>query len=388
MPARGRQLLILSVCLLGTILYFRSRLLPALVVLASIFAQGQVTAVSFQSPKLAATGTVNLVSPIHVQATAEDTITVTGYVLYVDNVNVFRNFAPSVDTWVTISPGAHTLYLKAWDARSSASTRTYHVNIAGFAPPSPPPRAHRILNMAVGTWIVDNNPDVGGNCNHGSIASFPSSADPNTNNLPSGTVGQHFVLASGCQYDDSLFIRKYGNPSGLAGHTNFLWDFWFYIPTSTHNSSMQALEFDMFQALQLSDGVHEFMFGSQCNYATNRWQLWLPHGNGLTWVDAGTSPCRTATGTWHHATYFLQRVTPTGYQEIPLSFNPSSDRNSSLRFGTLTVDGQTIYLGGVAWSTIPNPAWSPVIGVQHQLDSAVNGAILEEYVDGESLTSW
>src|SRR5258708_14424139 len=101
MPARGWQLLILSVCLLGTILYFRSRLLPALVVLASIFAQGQVTAVSFQSPKLAATGTVNLVSPIHVQATAEHTITVTGYVLYVDNVNVVPNLSPSVSTCAT-----------------------------------------------------------------------------------------------------------------------------------------------------------------------------------------------------------------------------------------------------------------------------------------------
>src|SRR5258707_12313824 len=101
---RGWQLLILSVCLLGTILYFRSRLLPALVVLASIFAQGQVTAVRFHSPNLAATGTVNLVSPIHVQATAEDTITVTCYVLYLDNLNVFRNFAPPVHTWVTVTP--------------------------------------------------------------------------------------------------------------------------------------------------------------------------------------------------------------------------------------------------------------------------------------------
>jgi hypothetical protein len=45
-------------------------------------------------------------------------------------------------------------------------------------------------------------------------------------------------------------------------------------------------------------------------------------------------------------------------------------------------------LGGVAWSTIPNPVWSPVIGVQHQLDSAMAGAIIEEYTDGESLISW
>jgi hypothetical protein len=386
---QGVQLLILSVCILGSILYFRSRLLAALAVLASVFAQGQVPVISLHSPKLVATGSANLVSPIHVQATAQDTITVTGYVVYVDNVNVFRNFAPSLDTWIALSPGAHTLYLKAWDSASNAATRTYSINIVGFAPPTPPAQAHRFLNIDVGTWTADNNPDVGGNCNHGSVASFPSSADPNTANLPTtGNTGQHFVLASGCQYDDSLFIRKYSNPSGVAGSTNFLWDFWFYVPTSTQNSSMQALEFDMFQALQLSDGVHEFMFGSQCNYSTNRWQLWLPHGTGLTWVDAGTSPCRTSTGAWHHATYFLQRVMSTGYQEIPLNFNPGSDRNSSLRFGTLTVDGHTLYLGGVAWSTIPRPAWSPVIGVQHQLDSAVNGAILEEYVAGETLTTW
>jgi hypothetical protein len=87
-------------------------------------------------------------------------------------------------------------------------------------------------------------------------------------------------------------------------------------------------------------------------------------------------------------TYYLQRVLPTGYQEIPNTFGAATDRNTSLRFVTLTMDGQTIYLGGVAWSTIPQPAWGPVVGVQHQLDSAVSGAILEEYANGESLTSW
>jgi len=315
---------------------------------------------------------------------------VTGYVVYVDGVNVFRNFSPSVDAWITLPPGAHTLYAKAWDSSSAKATRTYRINVTGFAAPTPPVSADRILNIDSGTWTVDNDPSVGGNCNHGSIGQFPSNGDPNTVNLPSldGTMGQHFLLASGCAYDDSLFYRKFGNPSGFSSHANFLWDFWFYIPTSTQSSSVQALESDMFQALQLKDGVHEFMFGSQCNYVTNRWQLWLPHGRDLTWVDAGSSPCRTAAGTWHHATYFLQRVTPAGYQEIPQSFTPGNDHNTSLRYGTLTIDGKTIYLGGVAWSTIPQPAWLPVVGVQHQLDSAVAGAILEEYADGESLTVW
>jgi hypothetical protein len=343
-----------------------------------------------QSPNLVVGATANLISPVHLQATAEDNTVVTGYVVYVDNVNVFRNFSPSIDSWIALPPGKHSLYVKAWDAHSSLSTATFAVNVAGFAPPNPPVGAHRFLNIDHGTWTVDNNPPVGGECNHGSIAPFANSADPNTSNLPAfDGNGQHFVLSSGCTYDDSLFYRKYSkDPARLARHTNFLWDFWFYIPTSTRNASIQALEHDLFQAVPLSDGVHEFMFGSQCNYVTNQWQIWLPRGDKLTWVDAGVSPCRTSTGTWHHATYFLQRVTSGGYQEIPQAFNPGSDRNTSLRYGTLTIDGQTTYLGAIAWSTVPKPAWSTVLGIQHQLDSAEAGVIIEEYVDGESLIAW
>jgi hypothetical protein len=105
-------------------------------------------------------------------------------------------------------------------------------------------------------------------------------------------------------------------------------------------------------------------------------------------VNAGLSPCQFSAGTWHHAIYFFQRVTANGYQEIPLKFGPATDTNTSLRFGTLSIDGVTAYLGDLSYSTIPNPAWAPVIGVQHQLDSAASGVTIEEYVDGESLTTW
>jgi hypothetical protein len=280
--------------------------------------------------------------------------------------------------------------VKAWDSHSNLATPTYHINVVAFAPPAPPASAHRILNIDDSTWTMDNNPDVGGGCNHGSIVPFPSVVDPNTSNLPTGDGGgQHFLLSSGCTYDDSLFYRKYANnPTYYPGHTNFLWEFWFYIPTTTLTGTVQAVEHDMFRASQLSDGVREFMFGSQCNYVTNQWQLWLPSGSRLDWVNTGVSPCRFSTGKWHHATYFLQRVTASGYQEIPSTFGPTTDRNTSLRYGTLSIDGHTVYLGKVAWSTIPNPPWSPVIGVQHQLDSSVSGAIIEEYTDGESLIAW
>lgn len=390
--------------------------------------QATVVAVSLQSPDVSTAGVTSLTSPIHVAATAEDTATVTGYVVYVDYQNVYRNFSPALDAWIAISPGSHTLFVKAWDTTNNIASAIYQINVTGAAPPQPPAYANRILNISQGAWTVDNAKGVGGNCNDGSLGAFSSASDPNTNNLPvfagdyvssnpvGGLIslsagspsqdraggaytviaatatsvpnGQHFVLNSHCQYDDSLFYWKTGADASVASATNFLWDFWFYVPATTNAATVQALEFDLFHAVQLSDGVHEFMFGTQCNYAENEWQFWLPLGSVLTWVNSGISPCRFSSGAWHHATYFLQRVTPSGYQQIPLSFTPAGDPNSSLRFGTLTIDGKSAFLGGVAWSTIPSPAWSQVLGVQHQLDSSASGVTLEEYVTGESLTYW
>jgi hypothetical protein len=387
-----REKLFCSISYAGISRGIRKNLLSIAILLicSSVFTTAEVTSIAVQSPNLTLKGVTSLISPIHLQTTAEDTATVTGYVVYVDGVNVYRNFIPSVDAWIALPSGSHSLYVKAWDSHSSLATQTYSINVVGFAPPNPPVHAHRILNIDNDTWTVDNDPQVGGECNHGSIGPFYSNTDPNTNNLPAfDGNGQHFIVNSGCTYDDSLFYRKYNkNPDRIAQHTNFLWDFWYYVPNSTSNSTIQALEHDMFQALPMRDGVHEFMFGSQCNYATNQWQIWLPKGNNLTWVDAGITPCRTSPGTWHHATYFLQRVTPSGYQEIPKTFGADTDQNTAVRFGTLTIDGQTNYLGGVAWSTVPRPAWSSVLGVQHQLDSAASGVTIEEYVDGESLISW
>jgi len=356
-------------------------------------ASATVTAVFVEAPSLAEASTVTVTSPVHFQATAESDLNITGYVIYVDNQSVFQNFISFLDTWVMLGPGSHLVYVKAWDSSGSlASTATYSLNVTGFAPPTPPASAVRLMHLARRTseWTVNNNSEVGGTCQDGSIMPFKSDSDPNTKNSPDAPWGGlHLLLTSKCQYDDSLFYFKdTQNPSPFAGSTNVLWDFWFYLPTTTPAGSIQALEFDFFQAVQLSDGVHEFMFGSQCNYSTNQWQLWLPQNGTLTWVNAGLSPCQFAIGAWHHATYFLQRVTAGGYQQIPGAFNSESDTNSSLRFGTLTIDGTTMYLGALSNSTIPNPQWSPVLGVQHQLDSAMSGVTIDEFVDAESVIAW
>ena len=373
------------------------RLTPILVLTLCLFAgaraQAAVTSVSVQSPSLSTNNTAAVTTPVHFEATANSDLRITGFVVYIDGTNAYRNLSPSLDAWVVLPPGqTHSLWITAWDSSGNhLSTATYSIRAVAVATPAPPIYAAHMRHIdkpALFSWTVDNQNDVGGQCNHGSIEQFRQNSDPNTNDSPDfDGNGQHFVVRSQCTYDDSLFYWK--NPvDPRANHVNLLWDFWFYIPTTTRKEMLQALEFDFFQAVSLSDGVHEFMFGSQCNYATNQWQLWLPDNGQLTWVNAGLSPCQFSAGTWHHATYFLQRVTSAGYQDIPRHFSPSSDSNTYLRFGTLSIDGVTAYLGQLAYSTIPNPAWSPVLGVQHQLDSAMSGVTIEEFVDKESVTTW
>lgn len=355
-------------------------------------ASATVTSITIQTPALNTQNIVNVTSPMHFEATAESSSAITGYVVYVDHEDVYQNHSASLDAWIVLPLGTtHSVYVTAWDSSGSLlSTPLYSIDVTAAAPPVPPVTAIRKAHVDSGSWTLDNAPGVGGQCNDGSIGSYSNSSDPNTANSPGSALsGQHFIVTSKCRYDDSLFYMKDSTmPSPYAGDTNFLWDFWMYVPTTTPTSAVQAIEADLFQAVQMSDGVHEFMFGSQCDYATNQWQFWLPQSGKLTWGNVNLSPCQFTPGSWHHLTYFLQRVTSTGYQDIPTTFGPSNDLNNYVRFGTLTVDGNTMYVGGLANSTIPSPGWSPVLGIQHQLDSAAANVTLEEYVNEESVTSW
>lgn len=358
----------------------------------SVSARATVTSITIQTPALSTQNIVDVTSPMHFEATAESSSTITGYVVYVDHEDVYQNHSASLDAWIVLPPGTtHSVYVTAWDSSGSLlSSPVYSIDVTATAPPVPPVTAIRKGQVDSGLWTVDNDPGVGGQCNDGSIGVYSHGVDPNTVNSPgSPSSGQHFIVTSKCKYDDSLFYLKDSTiPSPYAGDTNFLWDFWMYVPTTTPTTAVQAIEADLFQAIQMGDGVHEFMFGSQCDYATNQWQFWLPQSGKLTWANVNLSPCQFAPGSWHHLTYFLQRVTPTGYQVIPTIFGPASDPNTYLRFGTLTVDGNTMYVGGLANSTIPSPAWAPVLGIQHQLDSAEDNVTLEEYINNESVTSW
>jgi hypothetical protein len=383
---------------------------------------GQVvnpTSVYLQTPPLTTSATTNLTSPVHFQATAESTYAITGYAIYVDSNLVYKNTLTTLDTWVVISSGTHSIVVTAWDSTGGLlQSSSYSIDITGFTAPTPPPRA-LVLNvdaLSSGSspkypWSVQ--PNAGGACStQGTIGTWTSSSDPNTSNAPDPTGGEFFTETNtGCTSgsgleDNTLFAWKDSGDMSNA-QTNYLWDFWFYVPTTNNTNYIQALEADYFTALKMEDGdVHDFMFGSQCNYEGSSKADYLefayPLDNDWAPTSYSCQPTRPysstlqsySEGAWHHVTGFYQRVTPNGsspvYQNVAAGQTSSNDTNTDLLFGTMTIDGYTYYLGYVGQSVIPSPAWSPVIGVQHQLDIPPLTTVqtIDEYVDAETLYAW
>ena len=62
-----------------------------------------VTAIAVQSPRLSISTTVQVTSPVHFEATAESDLKVTGYVVYIDDRNVFQSLGPWLDAWVILA---------------------------------------------------------------------------------------------------------------------------------------------------------------------------------------------------------------------------------------------------------------------------------------------
>jgi len=170
-----------------------------------------------------------------------------------------------------------------------------------------------------------------------------------------------FYIAATQPYSNVLFWNKLG-PQDSATH--FTWDFWVYLDASS--SSAQNLEYDLFQFV----GGSEYMFGSQCSYASGYWDVW----NQLTghWVQT-TLPCQKFTpAVWHHIVWKVHRT--------------KSSQN--MYFDSITIDGKLHTLNLVEPSG-PLPAgWGETVGVQWQLDTASQPTAFNEWIDNVKLTMW
>jgi len=288
---------------------------------------------------------------------------ITGFVVYADNTNVYRNYIGSLDAWVVLPFGNHSIYIRAWDSTGAYGTSlTFTITASGTVIPTP----------LAGNVVFDNLDDATGwgSCGDTGCAGGGANATswPLTQNVasPSHDGASAHIQITGPAYADALWWKKVG---AYNDKENFLWEWWFYLPASS--TTAQNLEFDAFQFAPVNGTMTKFMFGTECNYNLGVWDGWNEQTGH--WVHTSFSCPKFSTSTWHHAILFVQKV---------------GDNRDQIRYGNLTIDGVTTQWN-LTEPTGPTPAgWSATVGVQYQLDIGPNGTSLEEWFDGVKLTIW
>jgi hypothetical protein len=105
-----------------------------------------------------------------------------------------------------------------------------------------------------------------------------------------------FSISGTTPYSDALWWKQLG-AADTATHLKY--DVDFYI---TNPAVSQALEFDNNQ----SNGVHKFIYGTQCNIKGGHWDVW---GNASgNWLTTGIACSAPTAFVWHHLTWEFQRT--------------------------------------------------------------------------------
>ena len=205
---------------------------------------------------------------------------------------------------------------------------------------------------------------AGGGSDNATIASSPNQTRPSRDG-----ASRDFYI-TGSAYADGLWWYKVG-PNDAA--SNFQTDFWLNVNSGTQYA--QAMEFDTFQFIS----GQEYMFGTQCDYASGTWDLW--NAAGRVWVHSAITCTRFSFGNWYHLVFNFHRSSDGQEHYDSLTIKQYSHNGRLISQNTYNFN--QAYAAG----TLP-PGWGDNLGVQFQMDIGSTGASMEEWVDQVTLTAW
>jgi len=272
------------------------RLLIATMTLATAAFAG----VSVSSPAAGSTAG----SPVHFVASATSANPVTAMRIYVDNISVYLVSASKLDTLVTMSAGTHNVVVQAWDSTGAVFKTPLSLIVSGTTPSPTPTPTPAVFPTPPSTAVIKGNIDqmagwesctvcAGANA-AGPVATYSMVENQASPSLDGASA--KFSISGTTPYSDALWWKQLG-AADFATHLKY--DVDFYI---TNPGVAQALEFDNNQ----SNGVHKFIYGTQCNIKGNHWDVW---GNAAgNWISTGIPCAPPAAFVWHHLTWEFQRT--------------------------------------------------------------------------------
>jgi hypothetical protein len=164
-----------------------------------------------------------------------------------------------------------------------------------------------------------------------------------------------FNLGASSRFANALWWKQLGANSGVS---NFVYDLYFYIKNP---GASQALEFDVNQSF----GGHKYIFGTQCNIAANKWDIY--DAAGRRWVHTSVGCSRPSAYKWHH---------------VILEFKRASGR---MAFVTVTMDGVKHYLGK---TYAPRAGSASEVNIAFQMDGNATNSAYTTWLDKVKLTYW
>ena len=283
--------------------------------------------------------------------------------------------------------GTHTIGVNTWDETGAVKVYQVTVTIVSSPIPTPPSDAYSYVEMqtsaGAGVWNTCTGPSCAGG-NSGGKGTLVLNASVDDSVLPASLSGASMLETSTGAGVDTLGYRNLGCPTSYCqGISNFVDDFWLYLPTSD-NGQLRALEFDP----DVFDGEYWFKMSMQCDSATGDWQFWdeqwghwLPRDyvQGEDPSKPPAIPCAMTTsqdqwktGAWHH--YQL-------YGKMDLSAQ-------TYTYETLVLDGVTVYQNiGVTYQP-KQDSEGQTANIEQQIDNETNATASSVYYDNYNFWMW
>lgn len=313
-------------------------------------------------------------SPVMVRASAQSsnpaTDPISGWHIYVDGTDVFgQTNVSSINTALQMSPGTHTVVVRAWDSTTGANNfgdQTLNLTVSGTPPP--PPQGNAYTNIDdINPWSI---------CTGGCGDNGGSGAQPETSQAvvssPSedGSAHQFSIGGNGVVGNAYWFVPRgpSSNPSSPSGVvTSQTYSFDLLIPSADTNAP-QAIEWETQQQF------------NGTTYNTG-WQADYHDVSNPTTMNIRTFQYGS---TWFSTGIVLPRFTPDTFHHIQVDETVSG---STISFNDIFVDGVKYVptnQGGAQHQAVVTGK-PDIYNNAFQLDMQSNGDPSEVFIDNMQL---
>ena len=237
-------------------------------------------------------------SPVHFVASATSSYTVSSMMIYVDNKAVYTVYASSLNTYVSMGTGSHSIVVKSWDVTGAISTKSLSVNVTSGTSGNSYPNVDQMSG-----WQVCSN------CAGASGADAPSSFSQYQASPSMDGGSMKFSIGGTTPYTNALWYKGFGSNSSQ----HFAYDVYFYLTTPNYS---EALEFDLNQYI----GGHQYIFGHQCSPKWSKtWDTW----NQVTghWESTGIACPVFPAYTWNHVMIEVERTSDNQLHYVAITYN-------------------------------------------------------------------